>query len=296
MRRVGDLAILLDLVVSGAAAGRERRAPSKPRGLALATAERVSDGDTVILRFSDRRRERTRLIGLDAPEDHAGEKLEQDVVRTGRDRETILALGRQASAFTGRLLPEGTRVEVEPAASRGTDMGGCWRTSGARPNSSNRHSARVGTRNFSPSHRTCGTRGPVPGLPAASPGKRSRPLGSACAPPAAPIACRSASLPSATVSASRNAPSRPRLGVGRTVVIRWEGGYHRPSAAWLRRLAKLGGVTVEWLRDGGEGRGQRRNRQWEKAVEALRVAWADRRRRAALLMVLQAVAGRRASA
>jgi micrococcal nuclease len=38
------------------------------------------------------------------------------VVRTGRDREAILALGRQASAFTRRLLPEGTRVEVENGA------------------------------------------------------------------------------------------------------------------------------------------------------------------------------------
>jgi micrococcal nuclease len=63
----------------------------------------VSDGDTVRLRFLDGRRERTRLIGLDAPEEHPGEKLERDVVRTGRDRETILALGRQASAFTRRL-------------------------------------------------------------------------------------------------------------------------------------------------------------------------------------------------
>jgi len=82
-----------------------------------------------------------------------------------------------------------------------------------------------------------------------------------------------------------------RLGVGRNVAIRWEGGYHRPSAARLRRIAELGGVTVGWLLDGGEGTGERRDRQWEEAVTALRVAWADRRRRAALLVVLRAVAG-----
>jgi hypothetical protein len=58
-----------------------------------------------------------------------------------------------------------------------------------------------------------------------------------------------------------------------------------------RRIAKLGGVTVAWLLDGGEGRGKRRDRQWDEAVAALRVAWADRRRREALLMVLRAVAG-----
>jgi transcriptional regulator with XRE-family HTH domain len=82
-----------------------------------------------------------------------------------------------------------------------------------------------------------------------------------------------------------------RLDVGRNVAIRWEGGYHRPSAARLRRIAKLGGVTPEWLVHGGEGRGKRRDRQWEEAVRALRVAWADRRRREALLLVLRAVAG-----
>jgi micrococcal nuclease len=87
--------------------------PAKPPGLASATVERVSDGDTVRLRFSDGRRERTRLLGLDAPEAHENEKLGRDVTRTGRDRQTIPALGRQASAFTRRLLPQGTTVVVE---------------------------------------------------------------------------------------------------------------------------------------------------------------------------------------
>jgi transcriptional regulator with XRE-family HTH domain len=73
-----------------------------------------------------------------------------------------------------------------------------------------------------------------------------------------------------------------RLGVG---------GYHRPRPARLKRIAELGGVTAGWLLDGGEGRGERRDRQWEEAISALRVAWADRRRRAALLLVLRAVAG-----
>jgi micrococcal nuclease len=87
--------------------------PGKPAGLAPATVEHVSDGDTVRLRFPSGRRERTRLIGLDAPEAHANEKLERDVARTGRDRATILAFGRQASAFARRLLPEGATVAVE---------------------------------------------------------------------------------------------------------------------------------------------------------------------------------------
>jgi endonuclease YncB( thermonuclease family) len=38
--------------------------PAKPANLASATVERVSDGDTVILRFPDGRRQRTRLLGI----------------------------------------------------------------------------------------------------------------------------------------------------------------------------------------------------------------------------------------
>jgi micrococcal nuclease len=87
--------------------------PLRPPGLVSTTVEFVSDGDTVRLRSPSGRRERTRLIGLDAPEAHANEKLERDVGRTGRDRETMLALGRRASAFVRRLLPVGAAIEVE---------------------------------------------------------------------------------------------------------------------------------------------------------------------------------------
>jgi hypothetical protein len=59
--------------------------PGKPAGLAPATVEHVSDGDTVRLRFPSGRRERTRLIGLDAPEANANEKLERDVGRPRDD-------------------------------------------------------------------------------------------------------------------------------------------------------------------------------------------------------------------
>jgi micrococcal nuclease len=67
---------------------------------------------TVILRFPDGRRQRTRLIGIDAPESHDNPKLESDAARTAQDRATILALGREAAAFTKRLL-DGQPVDVE---------------------------------------------------------------------------------------------------------------------------------------------------------------------------------------
>jgi hypothetical protein len=56
--------------------------PEKPAQLPTATVERVSDG------------------GIDTPQTHAGAKLDQDTHRTGQDRATIQALGREAAAFT----------------------------------------------------------------------------------------------------------------------------------------------------------------------------------------------------
>jgi micrococcal nuclease len=112
--------------------------PSKPHGLASATVERVADGDTVRLRFPDGRRERTRLLGLDASETCEGEKLDRDVARTGRDRAVLLALGRRASAFARELLPQGATVEVEQEP-RARDRHGrllayLWTTDGAMVN------------------------------------------------------------------------------------------------------------------------------------------------------------------
>ena len=59
---------------------------------------RVSDGDTVVLSGLGR----SRLIGIDTPEVHT-------------ERECF---GRQASAFTGRLLPRGTRVRYRLGVER----------------------------------------------------------------------------------------------------------------------------------------------------------------------------------
>jgi micrococcal nuclease len=50
---------------------------------------------------------------VDTPELHANAKLARDGERITQDTATIQALGREASAFTKRLLPEGTTVEVE---------------------------------------------------------------------------------------------------------------------------------------------------------------------------------------
>ena len=72
-----------------------------------AYVSRVVDGDTLKLSTG----ERVRLIGIDTPEVHESAKLDRDVQRSGRDRETIIALGQKSSAFT-RNLCEGKTVRL----------------------------------------------------------------------------------------------------------------------------------------------------------------------------------------
>lgn len=49
---------------------------------------------------------RVQLPGVDAPEDRDNPKLQRDVQRTGLDAETLLDMGRSASAGVGGLLPD----------------------------------------------------------------------------------------------------------------------------------------------------------------------------------------------
>jgi micrococcal nuclease len=111
--------------------------PPKPANLAPATVERVSDGDTVMLRFADGGRERTRLIGIDAPEAHENPKLERDATRTAQDRATILELGRQAAAFVKRLAerqPVEVEQDVEPRDRYGRLLAYLWLSDGSMVN------------------------------------------------------------------------------------------------------------------------------------------------------------------
>jgi len=68
------------------------------------TVERVVDGDTLKLTNG----ERVRLIGIDTPEVHPSKKLQRDAKRSGKDIETITAMGRKASKFVKDLV-EGQR-------------------------------------------------------------------------------------------------------------------------------------------------------------------------------------------
>ena len=79
-----------------------------------------------------------------------------------------------------------------------------------------------------------------------------------------------------------------RVGVSRNVVTRWEAGKHGPRAARLDRIAKLGGVSVDWLLR-GDRRPPEGPREWDDAVRLLRAAWREPSRRELVRRVLRAL-------
>jgi len=72
------------------------------------TVKYVIDGDTLELSNG----ETVRLIGIDTPEVYSSDKLDRDSKRTGKDIETIIAMGKEASDFV-RGLVEGKEVKLE---------------------------------------------------------------------------------------------------------------------------------------------------------------------------------------
>lgn len=69
---------------------------------------KVVDGDTLRLANG----ELVRLIGIDAPEMYESDKLHRDAQRTGKDINTITAMGREAYKFVRKLV-EGKHTQLE---------------------------------------------------------------------------------------------------------------------------------------------------------------------------------------
>jgi micrococcal nuclease len=97
--------VFIVVVVAAAvlAAGCSRRGSSPPAAAAAdganATVDRVVDGDTIRIVAPGGRSERVRLIGIDTPE-------------TKDPRRPVQCFGKEASAFTTKLLPRATRVRL----------------------------------------------------------------------------------------------------------------------------------------------------------------------------------------
>ena len=77
-------------------------ADAAENSLRLETIE-LEDGDTFVVQIAGTA-ERIQLSGIDAPEDTDNAKFQHDLKRTGLDRETLLALGRAATAHLRALL------------------------------------------------------------------------------------------------------------------------------------------------------------------------------------------------
>ncbi len=77
-----------------------------------AVVKRITDGDTiaVILRGEYIK---VRLIGIDTPESKANDKAFKDSGRSGKDVDTIITQGMQATAFMKSVLHKGDTVFLE---------------------------------------------------------------------------------------------------------------------------------------------------------------------------------------
>lgn len=72
----------------------------------------VEDGDTLLVMLEGKPA-RIQLAGIDAPEDRPNPKFNLDLKRTGLPAETLLELGRHATAHLRGLAPPGTTVLLE---------------------------------------------------------------------------------------------------------------------------------------------------------------------------------------
>ncbi|MFZ8786067.1 thermonuclease family protein [Thermocrinis sp.] len=74
---------------------------------------RVIDGDTFTCTLENGEKIKVRLIGVDTPESRESPKLEREVQKSGLQKEEILRMGKIATEFTKKLLPEGEIVYLE---------------------------------------------------------------------------------------------------------------------------------------------------------------------------------------
>lgn len=77
-----------------------------------AVVKSIFDGDTIAV-ISRGEYIKVRLIGIDTPESRSNDKAIRDSNRTGKDVETLISQGKQASAFLKSILHKGDTVSLE---------------------------------------------------------------------------------------------------------------------------------------------------------------------------------------
>jgi transcriptional regulator with XRE-family HTH domain len=80
-----------------------------------------------------------------------------------------------------------------------------------------------------------------------------------------------------------------RLGISRNSLIHYERGGGIPRSTILARIARAGGVSVDWLLRGRTTKEISPGTDWERALRRLRHVWRDPERRRLVLAVLAAL-------
>ena len=73
---------------------------------------KIVDGDTIKIEY-DGTKENVRLIGIDTPESRANSKAKKDAERSGKNLETIIAMGKAATNYVKSIIEPGINIEIE---------------------------------------------------------------------------------------------------------------------------------------------------------------------------------------
>lgn len=76
------------------------------------TVVRIVDGDTLKINYKGQK-ESVRLIGIDTPESRVNKKTKKDAKRSEQDIETIIAMGKIATAYVEGLVKPGDTITIE---------------------------------------------------------------------------------------------------------------------------------------------------------------------------------------
>ena len=72
----------------------------------------IIDGDTLKIDYKGQK-ESIRLIGIDTPESRVNKKIKKDAKRSEQDIETIIAMGKMATAYVDGLVKTGDLITIE---------------------------------------------------------------------------------------------------------------------------------------------------------------------------------------
>lgn len=79
----------------------------------LARIEKISDGDTFIIRNEKNQEIKLRLIWIDTPEKFMSKKLEKDAKVCGVGKNRMIRLGKMATSYAKKYFKDSKNIEVD---------------------------------------------------------------------------------------------------------------------------------------------------------------------------------------